>query len=91
MKSPTDIRWQRTPIRGEAKFIPQTIGDLEQLRSKLVTAGHPSQVVNGLTGWLVAKALGEKDTTSGPTRANYRRILAELDASDSDPVRSLAA
>jgi hypothetical protein len=82
-----DGRWQRTPIRGEAAFIPATLEDLEPLRQRLEAAGHPAMVVNGITGWLVEKALGHPDTTSRPTRANYRKILAELE----DPVRSAAA
>lgn len=82
-----DGRWQRTPIRGEAAYIPASLEDLEQLRGQLTAAGHTLTVVNGITGWLVAKATGEADVTSRTTRARYRAILAELD----EPKRSAAA
>jgi hypothetical protein len=82
-----DGRWQRTPIRGERAYMPASLEDLEKLRGRLTSTGHPISVVNAITGWLVAKALGEADTTSRVTRAKYRKILAELD----EPVRSAAA
>lgn len=71
----TNTRWQRTPIRGEADWIPASLDDLELIRQALVDAGEPITVVNGITAWLVAKALGEDDPSSAHTRAKYRKVL----------------
>lgn len=81
-----DGRWQRTPIRGERAYIPETVEELSVLRTRLVAAGHSDAVVNGLVGWLVAKASGDHGSGSSATR--YRKILAELDG---EVVRSTAA
>lgn len=90
MKATTNVRWQRTPIRNEGSWIPNSIEDFEEVRRRLTAAGHPTTVVNGITGWLAAKAIGEHDSSSGTTRARYRKILAELGPGpypDNDPRR----
>lgn len=72
----------RRDLRNEADWIPSDTIELpaalEELRSRLFDAGRPSSEINGITGWMVAKALGEQDTTAAPTRARYRKILADL-------------
>lgn len=81
----TRIRAQRSDaLRDEAAWIPRTFDELQELRQRLTDAGHSSPIVNGLTGWLVSKALGEEDTTGSSTRASYRRILRELEDVDPD-------
>lgn len=84
----TTQRWQRTPIRNEASWIPRSFDDVEDLRERLIEAGHSAAIVNGLTGWLMAKALGHVDETSASTRTRYRKVLAELGTGpypDNDP------
>ena len=56
-----------------------TAAQLGELSDLLHEAGHPPSLVYGLLGWLAAKAAGRPDRTSAPTRARYRRILAEFD------------
>lgn len=75
---PTNVRWQRTPVRNEASWIPRTLEDLELVRERLATAGQTAPVINGITGWLAAKALGDHTSASGDTAARYRKILGEL-------------
>lgn len=82
----------RRDLRNEAAWLPATLDELEDVRGRLVDAGHPPPIVNGLTGWLVAKALGERDATASDTRSRYRRILAELGPGpygDRPPARAL--
>jgi hypothetical protein len=88
------VRAQRSDsIRGEAAWIPHSFDELEELRRRLTDAGHPASVVHGVSGWLVAKALGEEDLTSGRTRSTYRRILEALGEAptDREPVRMSTA
>lgn len=69
-------------LRNEADYLPADLGDLVELRRRLVAAGHPAHVVAGVIGWLVAKSAGDIDPTSAPTRSKYRKILAELELDD---------
>lgn len=84
------VRAQRSDhLRGEAAWIPRTMDELEQVRRVLTDAGHSNAVVNGVTGWLVAKSLGEEDATNSVTRSKYRKVLAELESPlDDEPKRS---
>lgn len=71
-------------LQNEAEWLPEDLHDLpavlEELRPLLFEAGRSSSEVNGITGWLFAKAIGEPDETGSATRARYRRILRELGA-----------
>lgn len=73
-------------LRNEADWLPEDLGDLVDLRRRIIAAGHASQVANGIVGWLLSKAAGERDDTASDTRSRYRKILAELDV-DHDPGR----
>lgn len=85
-------------LQNESDWIPDNPAELpaalEHLRVQLFAAGRSGAEVNGLTGWLFAKAIGERDTTAKATRARYRRILREVAQTaptGSDPVRMSAA
>lgn len=67
-------------LRNEADWLPRTLEDAALVRSVLVDDGQTEQVVNGITGWLVAKANGQPDRTEASTRARYRRVLASLES-----------
>lgn len=67
-------------LRNEADWLPSDLDDLAALRRQIIEAGHPGHVANGLIGWLLAKAVGERDATSPTTRSKYRKILAGLEA-----------
>lgn len=69
-------------LRNEAGHLPGDLGDLLELRASILKAGHSRRVADGLCSWLLGVAAGDHarpDAVSGPTRARYRRILAELD------------
>lgn len=68
-------------LRNEADYLPGSLEDLIELRSRVITAGHSAPVANGLIGWLLSKANGEPDVTGPDTRAKYRKILAGLEVS----------
>lgn len=65
-------------LRNEADHLPASLEDAAAVRRSLIDAGQTPQVADGIVGWLVAKATGEPDYTSAPTRSRYRRILATL-------------
>lgn len=73
-------------LQNEADWLPSNPDELpaalRRLRRRLVSAGCTSADLNGITGWIVAKAMGEPDTTHAGTRSRYRRILREVGASD---------
>ncbi len=75
---PTTMR--ADALRNEAEFLPAALSDLVELRRRIIDAGYPPSVANGLVGWLVSKTAGERDVTGSPTRSKYRKILAELDS-----------
>jgi hypothetical protein len=68
-------------IQGEGDWIPDAehVRELAELRRQIIELGEPPSVANGMIGWLVSKAAGERDTTSSKTRAQYRKILARLE------------
>lgn len=83
----------RKDLMIEGAFLPSSVEDLIDLRDRvveLIAAGDvdgikPSgadAVANGITGWLVAKAAGQTDTLSAPTRSRYRKVLAALGDAD---------
>ena len=80
---------RRDHLRNEAAYLPESVEDLADLRRRVIAAGYPQQTASGIVGWLVAKAAGDPDLTSAPTRSQYRKILAELDDSPNQPVRQL--
>jgi hypothetical protein len=51
---------------------------LAQLRDHVLELGEPTQVANGIVGWLLGKATGRPDITSSDTRAKYRSVLRKL-------------
>ena len=84
---------ERKDLRIEGEFIPLEVEDLIALRTRvvdLVAAGEiedvkpkmADSVANGITGWLVAKASGDRDTLAASTRSRYRRVLTRLDELD---------
>jgi hypothetical protein len=75
MTTSATIQRARRHLRGEAPWVPADLGELDLVRAQLLEAGHSSAVVNGVTGWLVGKALGATDTTNAATRARYRQLL----------------
>jgi len=72
----------RRDLRIERHYLPSSIDELSELRQRVLDLGEPEPTANGLIGWLVAKASGEVDASSAPTRSKYRRILARLDELD---------
>lgn len=80
-------------LQNEAEWLPHELDELpaalKRLRERLTDAGRSPAEVQGITGWIVGKALGERDTTNASTRARYRRILREVGVSDptDDPKR----
>jgi hypothetical protein len=64
-------------IGAEADFITTDVGELAELKQRLLAAGVSYSVANGIVGWLVDKATGTPDLTAQATRANYRKTLAE--------------
>lgn len=73
-------------LRGEAEWLPEDLADVIAIRRTLLESGLPSETVAGIMAWLVVKSAGERDTTSEPTRARYRRILAGLDSPVSNAI-----
>ena len=84
---------ERKDLRIEGEFLPLDLEDLTALRQRIVVAIEAGEieevkprvadsVANGITGWLVAKASGERDTLSGVTRTKYRRVLSRLEEMD---------
>lgn len=82
----TTPRMRADALRNEAEWLPSRLGDLVDVRRRVIAAGYGAATANGLIGWLVSKAAGERDITGAPTRSRYRKILAELDV-DHDPGR----
>lgn len=72
-------------LRDEARYLPATVAQLAELRGRVIAAGHPPGVANGLVGWLISKAAGERDVTASTTRSRYRKILAALEADPAGP------
>lgn len=89
-----NMRTRTSALQDEADWLPEAPEQLHvaiaQARARLVAAGRSSAEVQGITGWLVGKALGEPDTTTGSTRTRYRKILREVGSADptDDPKRS---
>jgi hypothetical protein len=69
-------------IQNEAEHLPATVSDLAELTESITAAGYTSAEALGLAGWLARKAAGMSDPTTAPTRAKYRRILAQLDGTE---------
>ena len=66
----------------EAAFLPiRSVEQLAAIRQAIIDAGEPPQTASGVVGWLLVKNAGEHDDTSGPTRARYRKILAQIEGS----------
>jgi hypothetical protein len=65
-------------LRNEADHLPQTITDLANLRVAVMNQGHSARTADGIVAWVLAKTAGHPDSTSQPTRAKYRKILADL-------------
>lgn len=63
----------------ERRYTGASVAELAALRDRLIAAGASDQVASGLVGWIVGKAAAQRDLTSAPTRARYRRLLEELD------------
>lgn len=68
-------------IRGEGEWVPDLdqVRELAELRRLIIEVGESPATANGIIGWLVAKAAGERDTTGSDVRARYRRVLARLE------------
>jgi hypothetical protein len=54
--------------------------ELARLKRRIIAAGETPDTGSGIIGWIIDKQAGERDLTSAPTRARYRKILAELEA-----------
>jgi hypothetical protein len=65
-------------LRNEREWLPRTLDDAIGIRRTLLDNGVPAERTAGIVSWLIAKAAGETDVTSGLTRARYRKVLAEL-------------
>lgn len=63
----------------EAQYLPATVEDLATIKQRLLDAGSSPAEASGILGWLVDKAAGLPDLTSATTRAQYRKVLAELE------------
>jgi hypothetical protein len=86
----------RKDLMIEARFLPDSIDQAEQLRHLIravIEAGHvdglnpryAEATANGITGWLVGKRAGV-DGLSAPTRSQYRKVLQALeDRAPRDP------
>jgi hypothetical protein len=76
----TDTTDRRDVTAAERPWLASidTLRGLEELRRRLVSAGHPPSLAAGLVAWLNAKKHGSPDDTSAPTRSRYRRILAQM-------------
>jgi hypothetical protein len=74
-------------IRDEAEWIRENLSvvELAGLKASIESLGYSPQVAAGLVGWIVDKAAGRPDQTGAPTRARYRKILAELAPSAPEP------
>lgn len=64
----------------EGAWLEATPVELARLKRRIIAAGERSETASGIIGWIIDKQAGETDLTSGPTRARYRKILAELEA-----------
>lgn len=69
----------RKDLREEAAHLPESIDELVALRERVMAAGESRRVADGLVMWVLAKQIGEPDTTAPKVRANYRKILRRLD------------
>lgn len=68
-------------IQGEGDWIPDAdrVRELAELRRLIIDLGETPATANGIIGWLIAKAAGERDVTGPNVRARYRKILARLE------------
>lgn len=78
-------------LRNEAGWLPRNLDDALEVRRRVLDAGHSASVASGLMAWLIAKAAGQEDSTAGPTRWRYRKILAELGPGPHDGSASVRA
>lgn len=67
-------------IQQEGVWIPDAdqVAELIELRVQIIELGESTTTANGIIGWLVSKAAGERDTTGPATRSKYRKVLAQL-------------
>lgn len=68
-------------LRNERESLPDDLDDLLELRAAILAAGYSRRVADGVIGWLVGIVAGDHgrpDAVSGPTRARYRRVLADV-------------
>lgn len=85
----TAIRHHRKDLRIEARFLPESLAQAEQLRAVIrdaiasgriedVTTARAETTADSITGWLIGKRAGV-DSLSAPTRSLYRRVLASVE------------
>lgn len=86
----------RKDLMVEARFLPESIDQAEQLRHlirSVIEAGHVEDLnvryaeatANAIIGWLIGKRAGV-DGLSAPTRSQYRKVLHALeDRAPRDP------
>lgn len=85
----TAIRHHRRDLRIEARFLPESLDQAEQLRAVIrdaIASGEIAEIADSnaesmadsITGWLIGKRAGV-DSLSAPTRSRYRRVLSALE------------
>jgi hypothetical protein len=62
----------------EEDWYPRDLEDLLELRQAVIDAGVTARTADRLIAWVLTRSAGEEDSTSGPTRSSYRKVLAEL-------------
>lgn len=62
----------------EEDWYPHTLEDLLDLRNAVIDAGVSARTADRLVAWVLTRSAGEPDSTSGPTRSSYRKVLAGL-------------
>lgn len=68
-------------LRNEAEFLDAiaTVEGIVAIRDALMSTGASPVEANGVVGWLLDKATGREDLTSGPTRSKYRKLLNSIE------------
>lgn len=69
----------------EGRYLHSDVLELAALRRRLLDRGTTPPVANGVIGWLTGKIAGEPDIASARSRAEYRRLLRELDGDGGPP------